>query len=477
MRRLYGISGLNPYILKAFGGKLSFLVGGKDACSQLRLQGAFKRYFAAGPPGMKKVFKRDKDHVNIGTIGHVDHGKTTLTAAITKVLSEKKMAKLKKYEEIDNAPEEQARGITINVAHIEYATDKRHYGHTDCPGHADYIKNMITGTSQMDGALLVVAATDGSMPQTKEHLVLAKQIGIENIIVFINKVDLADEETVQLIEIELRELMTEIGFKGDEIPFIQGSALNALEGKDPATGAESILKLLDAIDQHIPTPVRALDKPFLLPIEHVHSIQGRGTVVTGRLERGLIKKGMDCEVIGYQKHLKSVITGIEMFHQTLEEAHAGDQLGALLRGIKKNEIRRGMMMCLPGSIKSHDVCEAQAYLMTPAEGGRKIPMSHLNRAVVFSKTWDCVAEVQLSDKEVMFPGEDSLLKLRFIKPMVMELGQRFTLRDGATTFGTGVITKLLPDMSPDEREKFLKGRKKEKRDAEKAEAKKLAESS
>lgn len=475
MRHLLGISGLNQYLFQAFGGKLPFLVTGKDASSQLLLQGHFKRYFAAGPPGMKKVFKRDKPHCNIGTIGHVDHGKTTLTAAITKVLADKKMAKLKKYEEIDNAPEERARGITINVAHVEYSTDQRHYSHTDCPGHADYIKNMITGTSQMDGAVLVVAATDGAMPQTREHLVLAKQIGIDNIIVYINKVDVADEEMIELVEIELRELMTEIGFKGDDVPFIQGSALNALEGKNPATGAESVAKLLDAIDEHIPTPVRALDKPFLLPIEHVHSIQGRGTVVTGRLERGLVKKGMDCEVIGYEKQMKSVITGIEMFHQTLEEAHAGDQLGALLRGVKRNEIRRGMMMCQPGSVKSHDVCDAQAYLMTPAEGGRKIPVVQFNRAVVFSKTWDCVAEIQMPGKEMMMPGDDATLKLRFIKPMVLELGQRFTLRDGATTFGTGVVTKLHPNMTPEEREKLLKGRKKEKREAEKAQAQKLAE--
>ncbi|GIY13739.1 elongation factor Tu, mitochondrial [Caerostris extrusa] len=297
---------------------------------------SIKRYLAnIAIPGAKKVFQRDKPHCNIGTIGHVDHGKTTLTAAITKVLADKNMAKMKKYEEIDNAPEERARGITINVAHIEYTTDKRHYGHTDCPGHADYIKNMITGTSQMDGAILVVAATDGAMPQTREHLILAKQIGINHIVVFVNKTDSADKEMTELVEMELRDLLSEIGYNGDEVPFVYGSALYALEGKDPDDkGANSILKLLETIDSHIPTPERDLDKPFLLPIEHVHSIPG--TVVTGRLERGSIKKNMPCEIVGYKKSdkpVKAVISGIEMFKQILEEAQAGDQLGALLRGV------------------------------------------------------------------------------------------------------------------------------------------------
>lgn len=285
----------------------------------------------------KKVFKREKPHCNIGTIGHVDHGKTTLTAAITKVLAEKKLAKVKRYDEIDNAPEEQARGITINVAHVEYSTDKRHYGHTDCPGHADYIKNMITGTSQMDGAILVVAATDGTMPQTKEHLLLAKQIGISHIVVFINKADAADKEMLELVEMELRELMTTLGYDSENVPFITGSALYALEDKDPELGRNAVLKLMDAVDDYIPDPIRDLDKPFMMPIENVYSIPGRGTVVTGRLERGIIRKGAECEMIGHNKQSKTTITGIEMFHQILEEAHAGDQLGALIRGVKRDE--------------------------------------------------------------------------------------------------------------------------------------------
>lgn len=438
------------------------------------LTASLNRCFATAPATAKKVFQRDKPHCNIGTIGHVDHGKTTLTAAITKVLAEKKMAKLKKYEEIDNAPEERARGITINVAHVEYSTDSRHYSHTDCPGHADYIKNMITGTSQMDGAILVVAATDGAMPQTREHLVLAKQIGIENIVVFINKVDSADQEMVELVEMELRELMTEIGYKGDDIPFVFGSALYALDGKDPEKGANSILKLLETVDSHIPTPTRDLDKPYLLPIEHVHSIPGRGTVVTGRLERGTIKKGMQCEIIGYKKTMKAVINGIEMFKQTLEEAHAGDQLGALVRGVKRDEIRRGQMLCQPGTTHAHDYVDAQVYLMTKAEGGRKIPLVKHNRAVVFSKTWDCTAEIDMPGKELLMPGEDSVINMKFIKPMAIENGQRFTLRDGMTTFGTGVFTTIHPDLNELERDKLLKGRKKEKRAAAAAELKKLA---
>ncbi|GFU36950.1 elongation factor Tu, mitochondrial [Nephila pilipes] len=436
---------------------------------------SIKRYLATvAVPGAKKVFQRDKPHCNIGTIGHVDHGKTTLTAAITKVLADKKMAKLKKYEDIDNAPEERARGITINVAHVEYSTEKRHYGHTDCPGHADYIKNMITGTSQMDGAILVVAATDGAMPQTREHLILAKQIGIDHIVVFINKIDSADQEMIELVEMELRDLLTEIGYKGDEIPFVYGSALNALEGKDPEKGANAIIKLLETVDETIPNPTRDLDKPFLLPIEHVHSIPSRGTVVTGCLERGTIKKGMPCEIIGYKKPSKAVITGIEMFKQTLEEAQAGDQLGALLRGVKKDELRRGMMLCHPGTVKAHDFVDAQVYLMTKEEGGRKVPLVKYNRAVVFSKTWDCVAEIDMPGKELVMPGEDSVLNMKFIKPMVIESGQRFTLRDGMTTFGTGVFTKINPDLNDLEREKLLKGRKKEKKAAAEAELKKLA---
>lgn len=292
----------------------------------------------------KKVFERTKPHCNVGTIGHVDHGKTTLTAAITKVLAEQKLAQARKYTDIDNAPEEKARGITINVAHVEYQTENRHYGHTDCPGHADYIKNMITGAAQMDGAILVVAATDGVMPQTREHLLLAKQIGVGHLVIFINKVDAADSEMVELVEMEIRELLTEMGFDGDNIPVIQGSALCALEGKNPEIGSESILKLLEAVDSYIPTPIRELDKPFFLPVEHTYSIAGRGTVVTGRLERGILKKGAECEFVGYNKVLKSVVTGVEMFHQILDEAHAGDQVGALVRGLKRDDIKRGRLI-------------------------------------------------------------------------------------------------------------------------------------
>lgn len=407
----------------------------------------------------KKVYNRDKPHCNVGTIGHVDHGKTTLTAAITKVLSERQLAKAKGYSEIDNAPEEKARGITINVAHIEYQTDKRHYGHTDCPGHADYIKNMITGTAQMDGAVLVVAATDGTMPQTREHLVLAKQIGIEHIVVFINKVDAADKEMVELVEMEVRELLTEMGYKGDTIPVIKGSALCALEGKDPEIGANAIMELLDAVDNHIPTPIRDLDKPFLLPVESVYSIPGRGTVVTGRLERGKIKKGTECEFIGYNKSLKSTITGIEMFHQTLEEAHAGDQLGALVRGLKRTDVKRGMIMCKPGTMKAYDHLEAQVYVLTKEEGGRKKPVGNLAQLQMFCKTWDVAAQVMITDKQMAMPGEDSKFELKLIRPMVCEKGQRFTLRDGSVTLGTGVITNVLKSLSEDERTLILEGKK------------------
>lgn len=410
----------------------------------------------------KKVFNRDKPHCNVGTIGHVDHGKTTLTAAITRVLSEKELAQAKAYSDIDNAPEEKARGITINVAHIEYQTDNRHYGHTDCPGHADYIKNMITGTNQMDGAILVVAATDGAMPQTREHLILAKQIGIEYIVVYINKVDAADDEMVELVEMEIRDLMTEMGYDGEKVPIVKGSALCALEGTKPEIGQQSILKLMEAIDTYIPTPIRDLDKPFLLPIESVYSVQGRGTVVTGRLERGKIKKGMECELIGFNKLLKTTITGIEMFHQTLEEAHAGDQMGALLRGLKREDVKRGMIMCKPGSMKAHDHMECQIYMLTPTEGGRKKPLSNLMHIQMFCKTWDVAGELNLMKKDLIMPGEDFTAVLKLIRPMVCEKGQRFTIRDGTTTIGTGVITNLLKGLDESERQELIDGRKKKK---------------
>lgn len=414
----------------------------------------------------KQVFDRSKPHCNVGTIGHVDHGKTTLTAAITKVLSQMELATAKEYSDIDKAPEEKARGITINVAHVEYQTEKRHYGHTDCPGHADYIKNMITGTSQMDGAILVVAATDGTMPQTREHLLLAKQIGIDNIVVFINKVDVADNEMIDLVEMEVRELLTEMGYDGINIPVIKGSALCAIEGTNPEIGQNAIKKLLEAVDSYIPTPVRELDKPFLLSIENVHTVTGRGTVVTGKLERGKIKKGMECEVIGYNKKLKTTITGIEMFHQTLEEAEAGDQMGALLRGLKRDDVRRGMIMCKPGSIKANDHLECQMYMLTPAEGGRKKPLNSFMQGQMFCKTWDCAAQINLQKKDLIMPGEDFGVTLKLLKPMVCEKGYRFTIRDGAMTIATGVITNVLPGLSEIERLDLLAGKRKLQKKAE-----------
>ncbi|VVC92682.1 unnamed protein product [Leptidea sinapis] len=365
----------------------------------------------------KQVFERTKPHCNVGTIGHVDHGKTTLTAAITKVLADRNLAQKKGYSDIDNAPEERARGITINVAHVEYQTDQRHYGHTDCPGHADYIKNMITGTAQMDGAILVVAATDGVMPQTREHLVLAKQIGIQHVVVFINKVDAADQEMVELVEMEIRELMTEMGYDGENLPVVKGSALCALDGKNPDIGADAISKLLEEVDRFIPTPIRDLDKPFLLPVEAVHSIPGRGTVVTGRLQRGVLKKGTECEIVGHGKVMKTTVTGVEMFHKTLDEAQAGDQLGALVRSIKREQIRRGMVMSKPGTVKAHDNIEAAVYVLSKEEGGRSKPFT-------------------------------SFIQL-----------QIFTLRLGDITLGTGVITKINKELSEDERLKILEGKK------------------
>ncbi|XP_072381867.1 elongation factor Tu [Diabrotica undecimpunctata] len=407
----------------------------------------------------KKVFERTKPHCNVGTIGHVDHGKTTLTAAITKVLAEQKLAQARGYADIDNAPEEKARGITINVAHIEYQTENRHYGHTDCPGHADYIKNMITGAAQMDGAIMVVAATDGVMPQTREHLLLAKQIGVHHIVVFINKVDAADKEMVELVEMEIRELLTEMGFDGENIPIIAGSALCALEGKNPELGSEAILKLLKEVDAYIPTPVRDLDKPFLLPVEHTYSIPGRGTVVTGRLERGILKKGAECEFVGYNKVLKSTVTGVEMFHQILDEAHAGDQLGALVRGLKRDDIKRGMIMAKPGTVKGYDNVETQVYVLSKEEGGRSKPFTSFIQLQMFCRTWDCPVQVVVPDKEMVMPGEDSKLILKMMRPMVLEQGQRFTLRDGSQTLGTGVVTKTLPRLTEDERNSLTEGKK------------------
>nr|XP_046272347.1 elongation factor Tu, mitochondrial [Scatophagus argus] len=393
----------------------------------------------------KKTYSRDKPHVNIGTIGHVDHGKTTLTAAITKVLADVGGANYKKYEDIDNAPEEKARGITINASHVEYTTANRHYAHTDCPGHADYVKNMITGTAQMDGCILVVAATDGQMPQTREHLLLARQIGVEHVVVFINKADaVEDKEMLELVEIEIRELLTEFGYDGENTPVVIGSALCALENREPELGVNSVLQLLEIVDSYVPLPKRELDKPFLLPIEGVCSIPGRGTVVTGTMERGVVKKGDDAEFMGHNRSFKSVVTGIEMFHKSLDQAEAGDNLGALIRGLKREDVRRGMVMCKPGSIKPHQKVQAQVYILSKEEGGRHKPFVSNFMPVMFSLTWDMACRVTLSaDKEMVMPGEDTSLTLTLRQPMVLEKGQRFTLRDGNKTIGTGLVTDIL----------------------------------
>ncbi|XP_012676983.1 elongation factor Tu, mitochondrial [Clupea harengus] len=393
----------------------------------------------------KRVFSRDKPHMNIGTIGHVDHGKTTLTAAITKVLAEAGGARYKKYEDIDNAPEEKARGITINASHVEYTTANRHYAHTDCPGHADYVKNMITGTAQLDGCILVVAATDGQMPQTREHLLLARQIGVEHVVVFINKADAVDDkEMLDLVELEIRELLTEFGYDGENTPVVIGSALCALENNQPELGVDAVMKLLEFVDTYIPLPKRELEKPFLLPIDGVYSIPGRGTVVTGTLERGVIKKGDDCEFVGHNKAVKSVVTGIEMFHQQLDRAEAGDNLGALVRGLKREDVRRGMVMSKPASIQPHQKIQAQVYILSKEEGGRHKPFVSNFMPVMFSLTWDMTCRVTLpGDKEMVMPGEDTSLTLTLRQPMVVERGQRFTLRDGNKTIGTGLVTDIL----------------------------------
>ncbi|KAI4822219.1 hypothetical protein KUCAC02_007778 [Chaenocephalus aceratus] len=395
---------------------------------------------------VKKTYTRDKPHVNIGTIGHVDHGKTTLTAAITKVLAEAGGASFKKYEEIDNAPEEKARGITINASHVEYTTANRHYAHTDCPGHADYVKNMITGTAQMDGCILVVAGTDGQMPQTREHILLARQIGVEHVVVFINKADVVDDkEMLELVEIEIRELLTEFGYDGDNAPVVIGSALCALEDREPELGVNAVLNLLEKVDEYIPLPKRQLEKPFLLPVEGVCSIPGRGTVVTGTMERGIIKKGDECEFVGHNRSFKSVVTGIEMFHKSLDRAEAGDNLGALVRSLKREEVRRGMVMCKPGSIMPHRKIQAQVYILSKEEGGRHKPFVSNFMPLMFSLTWDMACRVTLPlDKDMVMPGEDTSLTLTLRQPMVLEKGQRFTLRDGSKTIGTGLVTDILP---------------------------------
>ncbi|KAI3378227.1 hypothetical protein SNEBB_009124 [Seison nebaliae] len=418
------------------------------------IEKSFYRNYAIGVK-QKAVFKREKPHLNIGTIGHVDHGKTTLTAAITKVLQEKQLASMKNYDEIDNAPEEKKRGITINAAHVEYETEKRHYAHIDCPGHADYIKNMITGSSQMDGAILVVAATDGTMPQTREHLLLAKQIGIKHLVVFINKVDEADEEMLELVETEIRDLFDEMGYDSNNLKIVSGSALTALNDETAKIGRESIQQLLDTIDEHIPVPERDIDKPFMLPIEHAYSIPGRGTVVTGRVERGRCKKGEQLELLGYNRRVKTTVNGMEMFHQTVEEALSGDQLGILLKGIKRDDIRRGLMAVKFGSGELKNLVKSQIYVLNKEEGGRDRPFTTNYQPQMFSKTWDIPVKVRMPEgKKMVMPGEDTSIELVLFKKMFIEEGQRFTLRDGGKTLGTGVITEIKENISEDEIKKL-----------------------
>lgn len=399
-------------------------------------------------PAKKQAFVRSKPHINVGTIGHVDHGKTTLTAAITKCLSEASgKVKFRDYADIDKAPEERKRGITINAAHIEYETENRHYGHVDCPGHADYIKNMITGANQMEGAILVLAATDGVMPQTREHLLLAKQIGIQKLVVYMNKADAADEEMIELVEMEIRELLGEYGYDAEETPVVIGSARCALEGQRDDIGKESILKLMEAVDEHIPTPERDTDKPALMSIEGTYSIQGRGTVVSGRLEQGTLKKDDKIEILGHNQVIKSAITGLEMFHQTLDVGQAGDQVGALIKGVKRDEVKRGMVITKPNTMKICNKAMAQVYVLSKDEGGGEEPFTDDLQLMMYSKTWNITCNVKIASegKEMVMPGEDAKLELMLIKKMVLPSGSRFTLRNQGVTVGTGVVTEILPD--------------------------------
>src|SRR5512145_810693 len=395
----------------------------------------------------KEKFQRTKPHCNIGTIGHVDHGKTTLTAAITKVLAEKGGAKFTAYDEIDKAPEEKARGITISTAHVEYETAKRHYAHVDCPGHADYVKNMITGAAQMDGAILVVSAADGPMPQTREHVLLARQVGVPYIVVFLNKTDMVDDpELLELVELEVRELLTSYGFPGDTTPIIRGSALKALEfGEDPDhPEVKCILDLMDAIDTYIPEPVRQTDKPFLMPVEDVFSISGRGTVATGRVERGRIKTGEEVEVVGIKATTKTVVTGVEMFRKILDEGQAGDNLGCLLRGTKREDIERGQVLAKPGSITSHTQFEAEVYVLTKEEGGRHTPFFKGYRPQFYFRTTDVTGVAQLPEgTEMVMPGDNVKLAVELIMPIAMEEGLRFAIREGGRTVGAGVVAKII----------------------------------
>ncbi|ANT65848.1 MULTISPECIES: elongation factor Tu [Prosthecochloris] len=390
----------------------------------------------------KEAYKREKPHVNIGTIGHVDHGKTTLTAAITSVLSKQGMAAARDFGEIDKAPEERERGITISTAHVEYQTDKRHYAHIDCPGHADYIKNMITGAAQMDGAILVVAGTDGPMPQTREHILLARQVNVPALVVFLNKVDIADPELIELVELELRELLSEYDFPGDDIPIIKGSALKALEGDEEAEKA--ILELMDAVDSYIPEPVRDVDKPFLMPVEDVFSISGRGTVGTGRIESGIVKINEEVELVGIRPTRKTVVTGIEMFQKTLDEGQAGDNAGLLFRGVDKEEIERGMVVAKPGSITPHTKFKAEVYILKKEEGGRHTPFFNNYRPQFYFRTTDVTGAVTLPEGvEMVMPGDNLSIEVELIVPIAMDENLRFAIREGGRTVGAGTVTKII----------------------------------
>jgi elongation factor Tu len=391
----------------------------------------------------KAKFERNKPHCNIGTIGHVDHGKTSLTAAITKVLAKSGGATFTAYDQIDKAPEERARGITISTAHVEYETKNRHYAHVDCPGHADYVKNMITGAAQMDGAILVVSAADGPMPQTREHILLARQVGVPALVVFLNKVDIADPDLLELVELEVRELLTSYQFPGDDIPIIHGSAVAALEDKTPEIGEQAILKLMEAVDAYIPQPERALDKPFLMPVEDVFSISGRGTVVTGRVERGIVKVGDEVEVVGLRPTIKTTVTGVEMFRKLLDQGQAGDNIGALLRGTKREDVERGQVLAKPGSITPHTKFKAQAYILTKEEGGRHTPFFTNYRPQFYFRTTDVTGIVQLPEgTEMVMPGDNVTVDVELIAPIAMDEGLRFAIREGGRTVGAGVVAQI-----------------------------------
>src|SRR4026209_3026776 len=393
----------------------------------------------------KETFKRDKPHVNVGTIGHIDHGKTTLTAAITRILAKKGMAEAKKYDEIDAAPEERQRGITIAISHVEYQTANRHYAHVDCPGHADYIKKMITGAAQMDGAILVVSAADGPMPQTREHILLARQVGVPALVVYMNKVDMVDDpELLDLVELEVRELLSKYEFPGDKIPIIKGSALKALEGDAGELGEQAIMALMKAVDEYIPTPERPIDKPFLMPVEDVFGIKGRGTVATGRIERGIVKVGDEVELVGIKPTRKIVVTGVEMFKKLLEQGQAGDNVGCLIRGIEREEIERGQVLAKSGSVKPHTKFTAQVYVLTKEEGGRHTPFYNGYRPQFYLRTTDVTGAIGLPEgAEMIMPGDNVEMSVELITPIALEIGQRFAIREGGRTVGAGAIVSIV----------------------------------